>query len=330
MQNKLDNITSVYYFQANDEFCMHTNDLIEGMKNLTIQIFSNIPNYDDIIETNDYFQGDMLIVSTSGNTNVKEKYFKRDYYFIDGRDCALLDNWHLLRSNQYFKTNYDKKFCLFLRNKVNLLPSCTDQKSLQYVHIRNQRDIDISFLSGNKLNGRQDILYWLKDFILRYPNYNLITNSILENAKPINKRYSAQYCNIITPSYYKTLSNSYISINAPGGGVNTKKFFEIISCGSLCFNYVNKDYRPKYNNIMNYTPKTNGNILNILPPQIGFPKDSIINFSSKLELFEKLRFYLENKEHIFEKVPKSLQFSKEWTQLEKAKYLLNIIKLNAK
>ena len=26
----------------------------------------------------------------------------------------------------------------------------------------------------------------------------------------------------------RTLSNSYISINAPGGGVNTKKFFEII------------------------------------------------------------------------------------------------------
>jgi len=330
MQKKLDTITSVYYLQANDEFCMHTNDLFEGFKKLSIQIFSNLPNYDDIVETQNYYQGDILIVSTTGNTNVKEKYFKRNYYFIDGRDCALLNNWHLLRSNQYFKTNYDKKFCLFLRNKVNLLPSCTDFDSLKYIKFRNQRDIDISFLSGNKLNGRQDIFFWMNDFKLKYPNYNLNTQSVFENTEPINKRYSAQYCNIITPSYYKVLSNSYISINAPGGGVNTKKFFEIMSSGSLCFNYINKDYKPKYNNIMNYIPKTNGNILNIIPPHIGFPKDSIINFSSKLELFDKIRYYLENKEKIFEKVTKSLQFAKEWTQLEKAQYLLNIIKLNAK
>lgn len=264
----------IYYYQTSDCYCMISHALMLGLHQLGHEVQSNIDNYPFLKPA---VKWDLKVVSTNGN--MPALYQDCDV-FVDGRDQedVLTD----FQYNKYFKSNGDFGI---------KLPTCVNPQI--YYSPNTPRTRKVSFLSGHTTFGREDVNKW-------------VTAEFIDDTPlPVVDRYAGISCNMYSPKYYQVLADSKISINAPGGGTNTKKFFEIMAAGCLTLNYIPRDY-----------PR-NPDILKLIPSEIDFPFDAVLNFSSKEELDEIL------KDPPYELAWKTYEFAKRWSPINLAEYFLN-------
>jgi len=313
-------VNSVYYYQVfgSGSFCMHTYHMLDGLNKLGIKIYSNHANYPYIIYSNDLTLGDILITSTSGNLRDfagKSHIPKlpRKSYHIDGTDFATagVDGFDSIET---FKTNLDKSLQPSKMQDWHYLPSCVEDPQIPFVR-ETERDIDISFYSAHQQCGRDVIYEWLKEYAEGTPGVRIDTDVDFMAVAPINPSYPMGSCNTISPGYYEKLNRSYISINAPGGGVNTRKFFENIAAGCIPLNYVPENYAG-----IGHTT-TNGDILKIIPDGIGFPETLVPSFRTAKQLFSELDRLLVQRDNDIGKMLQEWGLN-QWTTKQKAEYFI--------
>ena len=307
----------IYYHQTNDQYDLNSDELFLGFNDLGYKIHSNIQSY-PFINTNN-IDNCIRLVSTSANDECPAIEFPKPYYYLDGRDRDEINKFHLDRCSLYFMSNLAEEYTP--NTKIKFLPFCVENSQIK--HLKNvTRDIDVSFITGHLTNGRDLITQWVNNFKNKYSQYKIFNSSIWTNLITINPHYTKHYTNIVSLDYFDLLNRSKISINAPGGngGVNTKRFYEILAAGCVCLNYVPLNYPQKLNNI-----------LNIIPNDINCPKDLICNFSSESELHKILNniipLYYEN--GIDKLTNKTKEWALNWTCKDKALYIMkNIEDLN--
>lgn len=290
---------NIGYVQSADVYCMHSNDLLVGFHELGHRIFSNVLNY-SFLES--YGDEDIhcMFVSTTGNLYSFDSPDYEYFFFIDGRDSAEVE-WDMYeRSTLYFKTNLMDE-----GSKFRFLPSCTSNEQSKLVADR-PRTNRLVFLSGHNFFGRDKVYEWME----KHPQY--MHGFKRGDALPLNSNYPTQSCNTFSPEYYDTLNRSLMAINAPGEGVNTKKFFEIIAAGCFCLNYAPRLYRQK-----------KSNILDIIPKELSFPRDCVFTFSDFSELDDFLAH--ESEDEISRKAKVTQEWAMKWTQKAKAVYVLTEI-----
>lgn len=266
----------IYYHQATNDYCMHSHDIMLGLYLLGHEVQSNIQNYLFLEPPKDW---DLKIVSTTGNNVAMPQDCDA---LIDGRDQ---EDTILGVNVPYFKTN----------GKHGIkLPSCVNPEVFTSPEVPRNRDV--IFLTGHMSFGREQL-------------QDIIAGEYVEHVpQKLNPNYVASSCNIYSTEYLDVLADTRVTINAPGGGVNTKKFFESIAQGCLVLNFIPEDYHQEVSNI-----------LDIIPDELNFPKDAVINFKTKKEFDEIMAdppLYLARK---------TFDWSKTWTPKEKAQYVLSKI-----
>lgn len=276
----------ILYHQAEDIPCMHSYEIKRGFLELGHEVFSNLVNQEGV-QPEDGGIYDITVVSTSG---ARDNNFVPlgKYIYVDGRDTA--DRSPLHNGATVFKANGNREGAL-------RLPACVDPAWL--TPPSKKRKTQLSFLSGHGEHGRDEVMQWVK---LRG---GLVGSVDDVDIKPVNPKHSAVHCNVFSPKYYAALKDTVASINAPGGGVMTKRFFEIIASGCVCLNYVPLDYYQSTNNI-----------LDALPDDIGFPREAVLNFSTKLEFADCLKRVSPDLAR------ETYKWAKRWTYKEKAQYIL--------
>lgn len=256
---------------------MHSHDIMLGLHLLGHEVQSNIDNYLFIQPPKDW---DLKIVSTTGNNPAKLQDCDA---FIDGRDQEDIQTE--FNGVPYFKTN----------GKEGIkLPSCVNPEVFTAPEVPRHREA--VFLSGHLSFGREEL------------NKIIAAEYVDGVADRLNSHYLASSCNIYSTEYLSVLANTRITVNAPGGGVNTKKFFESIAQGCLVLNYIPLNYHQEVKDI-----------LEIIPEELNFPKHAIMNFTTKEE-YEAIM-----KDPPLELARLTYDWSKTWTAKEKAKYVLDKI-----
>lgn len=231
----------IYYDQAADVYCQMSHALLQGFHQLGHEVQSNVYNY-PFIKSID--KPDVRIVSTSGN--ISALYQPCDA-FIDGRDQEDMQFEFL--NHLYFKSN---------GNQGIKLPACMMPQ--KYVSPEAPRTNEIIFLAGHSDNGREHLK-------------GIIEASFVDGGNlPLVPQYDAVSCNMYSSKYYEALANSRISVNAPGGSANTKKFQEITSHGCLTLNFIPPTYHQA-------TP----DVLDLIPEELNFPRHAVLNFRTKDE-----------------------------------------------
>lgn len=283
-------MAKILFYQSADVACMQTHDLLMGFNELGHEVHSNILNYPFLRPIGRDNEFDYQFVSTSGALCLPY-YPKGRYAFIDGRDTNWIEQGQLERADVYFKTNS-------VSHRVRKLPTCVDPKWLKEP---GERSIKCSFMTGHGERGRDKVIEWCKKAGVKL-------DLELDDRKALNPIYPAESCNIYSQKYHDVLQDCEAAINAPGGGVMTKRFFEAMASGCALLNFVPERYHQE-----------TANILDTIPDSLNFPKEAVLNFSNEKELKEALNnISIENAQ-------KTYEWAKSWTFKEKAAYVLSMM-----
>ncbi len=232
----------IYYDQAADVYCQMSHALLQGFHQLGHEVQSNVYNYPFIKSIDN---PDVRIASTSGN--ISALYMPCDI-FIDGRDQADIQT-DFQDHPLYFKSNGSEKL---------KLPACMMPQ--KYVSPEAPRTTEIIFLAGHSDFGREHL-------------QEIIPASFVDGDNlPLVPQYPATSCNMYSAKYYDALASAKISVNAPGGSANTKKFHEITSHGCLTLNFIPPTYH-----------QTTPDVLDLIPEDLNFPRHAVLNFRNKDE-----------------------------------------------
>lgn len=271
-------MSKIYYHQAADVYCMASHILLTGFYQLGHEVQSNILNYPFIKPIDN---PDLRLSGTSGN--MKADYTPCDA-FIDGRDQEDMQQEYM--GGIYFKSNGAGGI---------KLPACTMPE--RYVSPEAPRSNKIVFLAGHTDFGRE----YLKD---------IIEASFIDgDNRPLVPQYPAESCNMYSAKYYDALADAKISVNAPGGSANTKKFQEIMASGCLTLNFIPPTYHQA-------TP----DVLDLIPPELNFPRHAVLNFHNKEEFDEIMK---NPPVHL---AWETFRWAQSWNPRTAATYVLNKIK----